>query len=177
MYFGGRQRDILSLIILAILLFIAGRFYKEIDTFFNTAASVIGLLFATIAGMVYIILFQKIKYERHRANTANHYSECEDYRKEIRSQNEIIDNLKTEKQALKAAEFPDKMNLSYLTNVNNGLISENAKLISELGEVHIQNSEKSILIKKQFKDYMGAMDEIANLKTEIDQLKSSTEKK
>lgn len=83
MYYTKRRS--IYIIILAIVLFSIGRFYIEVQSFFNTPYSVIGLLFVSQALLIYYIQYQKMRIERI-SRARDEYSHMnEEYRMEIRN--------------------------------------------------------------------------------------------
>lgn len=95
MYIGNRQRRIITVIVIAALLFISGRFYREINEFFYTPASAIGLLFSVIGILCFVIMHMRVRISEKRRSEAEAHQSCEEYRRDI----SIIHKRETELQS------------------------------------------------------------------------------
>jgi len=102
MYFSRKKATI---ILSAVILFIAGRFYKEINSFFFTESSFIGLLLCVVGLMAYFIMWQKQEILLKQISVSDAYQSCEEYRRDIqilkndkavlvREKNQMADSLR-----------------------------------------------------------------------------------
>lgn len=80
----GSKRKAFIFTLMSIALFSLGRFYVEVEAFFNTPYSVIGLLFATIGFLVYYIQWQKLQKERAYRSRDEYAQQNEEHRRDIR---------------------------------------------------------------------------------------------
>lgn len=92
MYFNRKKYFLMTLLV--IVLFLIGRFYLEVESFFDTPYSIIGLLSSVCLLLVYYIQYQKIKLEQAWRTSDKHYNDCELYRIEIRSLENKLKNKK-----------------------------------------------------------------------------------
>ena len=90
MYYSRKQ---ITIIVMSILLFIAGRFYKELDELFCNSASIIGLLFSIIGIMASNLVWLRFKLEKRNYEISKAYNDCEEYRRKMRDDSDKIKKL------------------------------------------------------------------------------------